>query len=206
MGKYLATPATKKCLGEFFRKCFSYGTQNGTGLGGHGSRRGSQYRVSSPVLIKQCLDLLATASCTLGSSPVMVIWDMGAGWRGLLQSCWAITGDSLEFDPRTPRPQGQSTAQCPSWWHLWQAVKGGVPWFRHCSAQCPACLQIWHLSCALSFRTLSWLLGGQYLDIPCLLPSFPFLGLGLPLLFSMIKSIGCHLDYFIQGGHGDLLL
>ena len=39
--------------------------------------------------------------------------------------------------------------------------------------------------------------GGQHLGIPCLFPSLPFLGLGLPLLFSVIKGIGGCLDHLI---------
>ena len=37
VGKYLSIPATKKCSGESLSSCFSYSTQNGTGLGGEGS-------------------------------------------------------------------------------------------------------------------------------------------------------------------------
>ena len=39
--------------------------------------------------------------------------------------------------------------------------------------------------------------GGQHLGIPCLFPFLPFLGLGLPLLFSIIKGIGGCLDHLI---------
>ena len=37
--------------------------------------------------------------------------------------------------------------------------------------------------------------GGQHLGMPYLFPFLPFLGLGLPLLFSVIKSIGGCLDH-----------
>ena len=37
--------------------------------------------------------------------------------------------------------------------------------------------------------------GGQHLGMPCLFPSLPLLGLGLPLLFSVIKGIGGYLDH-----------
>ena len=87
VGKYLSIPATKKCSGESFSNCFSCSTQNGTGLGGEGSRVGDQDRVVAPVSTKKFSDLPATSSCTLGSSPVMVICDMQAGWSGPLQSC-----------------------------------------------------------------------------------------------------------------------
>ena len=36
---------------------------------------------------KKFLELPVTSSCTLGSSPVMVICDWWVGWSGLLQSC-----------------------------------------------------------------------------------------------------------------------
>ena len=39
--------------------------------------------------------------------------------------------------------------------------------------------------------------GGQHLGMPCLFPSLPLLGLGLPLLFSVINDIGGCLDYLI---------
>ena len=39
--------------------------------------------------------------------------------------------------------------------------------------------------------------GGQHLGMPCLFPSLPRLGLGLPLLFSIIKGIGGYLDHLI---------
>ena len=39
--------------------------------------------------------------------------------------------------------------------------------------------------------------GGQNLSMPCLFPSLPILGIGLLLLFSVIKSIGGCLDHLI---------
>ena len=39
--------------------------------------------------------------------------------------------------------------------------------------------------------------GGQHLGMLCLLPSLPLLGLGLLLLFSVIKGIGGYLDHLI---------
>ena len=38
---------------------------------------------------------------------------------------------------------------------------------------------------------------GQHLGMPCLFPSLPLLGLGLLLLFSVIKGIGGSLDHLI---------
>ena len=87
VGKYLSTPATKKCSGESFCNCFSYSTQNGTGLGGEGSGVGGQDRVGSPCVNQEILGPTCQSSCTLGSSPVMVICDRQAGWSGPLQSC-----------------------------------------------------------------------------------------------------------------------
>ena len=40
----------------------------------------------APMSTKKFSDLPATYSCTLGSSPGMVICDRRAGWSGLLQS------------------------------------------------------------------------------------------------------------------------
>ena len=39
--------------------------------------------------------------------------------------------------------------------------------------------------------------GGKHLGKPCCFPLIPFLGLGLPLLFSVIKGIGGCLDHLI---------
>ena len=72
---------------NLFVNCFSCSTQNGTGLGGDGSRVGGQDRVGSPCVNKKFSDVPATSSCTLGSSPVMVICDRRDGWSRLLQSC-----------------------------------------------------------------------------------------------------------------------
>ena len=87
VGKYLSFPATKKCLGESFCNCFSCSTPNGTGLGGEGSGVGGQDRVGSPCVNQEILGPTCQSSCTLGSSPVMVICDRQAGWSGPLQSC-----------------------------------------------------------------------------------------------------------------------
>ena len=48
--------------------------------------------------------------------------------------------------------------------------------------------------------------GDQHLGMPYLFPSLPFLGLGLPLLFSVIKGIGGCLDHLILRGSRVLLL
>ena len=53
--KYLSIPATKKCLGESFSSCFSCSTQNGTGLGGEGSRVGGQDRVGNHCVNQEIL-------------------------------------------------------------------------------------------------------------------------------------------------------
>ena len=39
--------------------------------------------------------------------------------------------------------------------------------------------------------------GSQHLGMPCLFPSLPSLGLGLSLLFSIMKGIGSCLDHLI---------
>ena len=39
--------------------------------------------------------------------------------------------------------------------------------------------------------------GSQHLGMPCLFPFLPFLGLGLPHLFSVIKDTGGCLDHLI---------
>ena len=39
--------------------------------------------------------------------------------------------------------------------------------------------------------------GSQHLGMPCLFPFLPFLGLGLPFLFSVIKGIGDFLEHLI---------
>ena len=48
--------------------------------------------------------------------------------------------------------------------------------------------------------------GSQHLGMPCLFLSLLLLGLGLPLLFSVIKGIGGCLDHLIQRGSRVLLL
>ena len=45
---------------------------------------------------KKFSDLPATSSCTLGSSPVMVICDRWAGWSGPLQSSRTIVRAGLD--------------------------------------------------------------------------------------------------------------
>ena len=55
VGKYLSITATKNCSGESFSSCFSYSTQNGTGLGGEGSGVGDQDRVGSPCVNQEIL-------------------------------------------------------------------------------------------------------------------------------------------------------
>ena len=53
--------------------------------------KGPEYEIKTEqvatVSTNKLLDLPATSSCTLGSSPVMVICDRQAGWIGQLQSC-----------------------------------------------------------------------------------------------------------------------
>ena len=65
----------------------------------------------------------------------------------------------------------------------------------------PTCLQIRHVSClvpqGLEVCHRASLEGGQQLGMPFLFPFFPFLGLGLPLLFSIIKGIGGCLNHLI---------
>ena len=75
----LSIPATKKCLGESSSSCFSCSTQNGTALGGEGSGVGDQDTVGSPRVNQETRGPTCTSSCTLGSSPVMVICDRWAG-------------------------------------------------------------------------------------------------------------------------------
>ena len=55
VGKYLSLLATKKYLGESFCNCFSCSTQNGTGLGGEGSRVGGQDGVGGPCVHQEIL-------------------------------------------------------------------------------------------------------------------------------------------------------
>ena len=54
VGKYLSIQETKKCSGDSFCNCFSCSTQNGTGLGGEGSRV-DQDRVGSPCVNQEIL-------------------------------------------------------------------------------------------------------------------------------------------------------
>ena len=80
--KYLSIPATKKFLGESFNSCFSCSTQNGTGLGGEVYGVRDQDRVVVPVSIKKFGGLPATSSCTLDSSPGIVIMTGGLAGMG----------------------------------------------------------------------------------------------------------------------------
>ena len=54
VGKYLFISATK-CSGESFCDCFSYSTQNGTGLEGEVPGVGGQDRVGSPCVDQEIL-------------------------------------------------------------------------------------------------------------------------------------------------------
>ena len=65
----------------------------------------------------------------------------------------------LALDLEALGSRGQSAAQCPSRWHLWQAVLGDLSRFGHSLAQCPACLQIRHLSRALSLKDSGFAIG-----------------------------------------------
>ena len=150
---------------------------------------------------KKFSDLPATSSHTLGSSPVMVICDRRAGWSGLFQSSWTIVMVGLALDLEALGSWRQNAAQCPSWWHLWQAILRDYSWFGHSLARCPACLQIRHLSRALSFKDLEFAIGlfWKAASIWACVVSFslPLLGLGLFLLFSVIRGIGGCLDHLI---------
>ena len=65
----------------------------------------------------------------------------------------------------------------------------------------PACLQIRHLPGALSFKDSGFAIGLPWKEASiwaCLVSGFlPFLGLGLPLLFFVIKGIGGCLYHLI---------
>ena len=87
VGKYLCIPVTKKCSGESFCNCFSCSTQYGKGLRGEGSGAGGQDRVGRTCVNQEILGPTCHSSCTLDSSPVMVIYDRWAGWSRPLQSC-----------------------------------------------------------------------------------------------------------------------
>ena len=69
-------------------------------------------------------------------------------------------------------------------------------------AQCLTCLQIRHFASYLVFQGLgvchkASMEGGQHWGMTCLVPFLHFLGLGFPLLFSVIKGIGGCLDHLI---------
>ena len=87
VGKYLSIPATKKCSGESFCKCFSCSTQNGTGLGGEDSGAGGQDRVGNPCVNQEIL----RPTCHIQLHPWLQPRDgylySQAGWSTLLQSC-----------------------------------------------------------------------------------------------------------------------
>ena len=51
----MSIPATK-CLGESFSNCFSFSTQNGTGLEGEDSGGGGQDKVGSPCVNQEILE------------------------------------------------------------------------------------------------------------------------------------------------------
>ena len=66
----------------------------------------------------------------------------------------------------------------------------------------PNALPVYKLGICLVLQGLrvchrSSLEGGQHLGTPCLFPSLPLFGLGLLLLFSLIKGIGGCLDHLI---------
>ena len=65
---------------------------------------------------------------------------------------------------------------------------------------------ITHLSPALSFKDLGFAMGfpgGRPASgHACLFPFLPFLGLGSPLLFSVIKGIGGYLDQHVKRQQG----
>ena len=64
----------------------------------------------------------------------------------------------------------------------------------------PACLQIRHLPGALSFNNSGFAIGLPWKAASiwaCLISFLPFLGLGLPVLFSVIKGISGFLDHLI---------
>ena len=69
VGKYLSITATKNCSGESFSSCFSYSTQNGTGLGGEGSGIGGQDRTGSPRVNQESRTYLPHPVTPLASAP-----------------------------------------------------------------------------------------------------------------------------------------
>ena len=97
---------------NLFCNCFSCSTKNDTGLGGEGYGIGGQEKVGIPCVKQEILDLPATSSCTLGSSPVVVICDRQAGWATSVPL--NHREGRLVLDLEALGSQGQSTAQCPS--------------------------------------------------------------------------------------------
>ena len=74
-------PATRKFSGESFSSCFSCSTQNGTGLGGEGSRVGDQDTVGAPVSTRKFSGLPAHPGSP-SAQPRDGICDGQAGWSG----------------------------------------------------------------------------------------------------------------------------
>ena len=86
MGKYLSIPATKKHLGESFSSCFSYSTQNGTGLGEEGSGVGDQDRVGSPHVNQEILG----PTCHIQLHPWLQHRDGYLGQAGWLERATSV--------------------------------------------------------------------------------------------------------------------
>ena len=144
-------------------------------------------------------DLPASSSCTLGSRP----WCLGVtgGLAGAVAS-----GLLNHHEVRLGAwPWGSlvSRTECCPVSQLMAFVASHfrkLSWFGHFLARFPACLQIRHFSLCLVLQGLgvchrASLQGGQHLGLPRLFPFLPFLGLGLPLLFSVIKGIVGYLDH-----------
>ena len=62
---------------------------------------------------KKFLDPPATSSCTLDSSPMMVICDRRAGWSEPLQSWSTIVRESLALDLEALGPEGRVLLNVP---------------------------------------------------------------------------------------------
>ena len=111
---------------------------------------------------------------------------MTGGW---LEQAASVLLNSLRvglaLDLEAPGSRGQSAAQCPRSWHLWQAVLGDLsrtvwtlfgPMPRLFTDQAfVSCLVLQ----GLRVCHRASLEGGQHLGMPCLFPSLPLLGLGL---------------------------
>ena len=155
MGKYLSTPATKECSDESFCNCFSHSTQNGTGLGGEGSRVGGQDRGGRPCVNPEILGPTCRIHLHSWLQPHDGYTWQWAGWSGLRQSCWTIMREGLVVDLEALGSPGQSAAQCPDWWHLWQAVLGGLSWFGQFGPMfCHDRLSICFMPCHLRIQGL----------------------------------------------------